>query len=437
MIRGAPVGEVALALWRRIDLRRLVLGDPALKAAAVGVAVLLFLWASAVYNAPAPEVTQLFDGRIPVERPAVPAGFVLSGQLGDVGVRLRGPEDAVRGIGQQQLRATLDLASVAPGPAPQDAPVRVTLADDRVRVIEVVPATMSIRLERRAQRSLAVQARLANEPPAGFQAAPATFRPQEVTVSGPESAVATVAAVLATVRFGDAPVDLAQDVRPQPVDASGQPIEGLEVDPVAVHVTVPVQSSATTRTVPILWQLRGDVATGYWISRVTTDPVAATVSGDRAVIAGLERIETASIDVAGLSAARSSTVALVVPEGVKVLGEPRASVTVTVVALIGTRPFPLVAVVAIGLGPDLAATISPATVDTVVSGTVPVLSALGADAVSATVDVAGRGPGTYTLDVATRTVTGASVQSVQPQRVTVTLRSTRPPSPTPTPVPSP
>jgi YbbR domain-containing protein len=258
-----------------------------------------------------------------------------------------------------------------------------------------------------------------------------------VTVSGPESAVATVAAVLATVRFGDAPVDLAQDVRPQPVDASGQPIEGLEVDPVAVHVTVPVQSSATTRTVPILWQLRGDVATGYWISRVTTDPVAATVSGDRAVIAGLERIETASIDVAGLSAARSSTVALVVPEGVKVLGEPRASVTVTVVALIGTRPFPLVAVVAIGLGADLAATISPATVDTVVSGTVPVLSALGADAVSATVDVAGRGPGTYTLDVATRTVTGASVQSVQPQRVTVTLRSTRPPSPTPTPVPSP
>ena len=436
MIRPAQAGEIALALWRRIDLRRTFTRDLPLKGAAVGVAVLLFLWATLVYDAPAPEVTQLFDGRIPVERPEVPAGFVMRGQLGDAQVRLRGTEDAIRAVGQQHLRATLDISGLTAGPQPQEAPVRVTVTDDRVRVVEAIPATVPVRLERRAQRSLAVQARLANEPPSGFQAAPATFRPQEVTISGPESAVANVAAVLATVRFGDAPVDLAQDVRPTPVDAQGNVVEDVEVDPVAVHVNIPVQSSATTRAVPILWVLRGEVAPGYWISRITTDPVVVTVSGDRGAVAALERIETAPVSVTGVSQSASFSVRLVVPEGVRILGSQEAAVSVTVVALAGTRPFPLVAIQTQSLGPDLSASVDPQTVDVILSGTVPVLSALGPAAVTAVVDVGGRGPGTYALDVLVRAPSGVTVQSVQSTRASVTIRSTRPP-PTPSPTGTP
>lgn len=418
---------------RRIDLRRLFLGDLLLKTAALAVA--LVLWVAALQSATPREVTAAFDGRVPVERPEVPAGFVVRGATGDVGVRLRGPEEAVRLVGQQQLRATIDLGGLAPGPEPQEAPVKVAVADERVRVIEVAPPTVTVRFERRVERTVAVQARLANDPPVGFQAAPATFRPRQVSVSGPESAVAQVAAVLAPVLFGDAPVDLAQDVRPLAVDASGQPVDGVEVDPVTVHVTVPVQSSATTRTVPLLWQLRGDVATGYWISRVTTDPVAVTVSGPRDAVAALDRIDTAAVDVGGLTAGRTFTVPLLVPQGISPVGAPEATITVNVVALVGTRPFPLVAVLATGVGAGLAVEADPRTVEVVLAGTVPTLGALGAEAVTAAVDVSGRGPGTFTLDVVVGAPPGAAVQSVRPARVTVTIRSTRSPTPVPSPAP--
>jgi YbbR domain-containing protein len=417
MIRGAPAGR--LARWRRVDLRRLLLGDPWLKVAAISVALLL--WISAARTTPPADVTQRFDGRIPVERPEVPAGFVLRGQLGDVEVTLRGPAAAVAAIGQPELRATLDLANVEPGPEPQDAPVRVTIADPRVRVVEVTPPSVAIRLERRTERVLVVQFRSANDPPAGFHAGAATFRPQEVIVSGPESLVATVAAVLATVRFGDAPVDLAQDVRPIPVDAAGQAVEGVQVDPVAVQASVPVLSTATTRTVPVLWQLRGAVATGYWISRVTTDPVAVTISGERQIVTAVERIETGPVDVGGLTASRTFEVPLLFPDGVKVVGQVRATLTVTVVALAGTRPFPLVAVQVVNLGAGFAAEVDPRTVSTVLSGTVPVLSALGAESVTAIVDASGRGAGTHSLEVTVRAPSGTSVQSLQPARVTVTI----------------
>lgn len=424
MTGRAPMGGVRLARWRRIDVRRLFTGDLPLKTAAIAVAMLL--WVAAMRALPPPEVTATFDGRVAVERPEVPEGYVLTGQLGDASVMLRGPEAALGAIGLPQLRATLDIGAVVPGPSDQEAPVVVTVADQRVRVVGVEPASVPVRLERRLERMLPVQARFANEPPAGFQAGTLTFRPQEVRVAGPETLVASVAAVVATVRFGEAPVDLAQDVRPVPVDAAGQPVDGLAIDPVGVQVSVPVLSTATTRTVPVLAQFRGAVASGYWISSVVIDPPAVAVSGERTAIEILARIDTAPVDVSGLTGGRTFTATLVLPAGITTVGRAEATVTVTIVALTGTRPFPLVAVRVNGLGPSESAEVSPGTVSVILGGTVPLLDDLGAAAVTASVDVSGRGPGTYTLPVAIAAPGGTTVESVQPQQVTVTIRSESP-----------
>lgn len=418
----APMGGVRLARWRRIDVRRLVTGDLPLKSAAIGVAMLL--WLSAMRTLPPPEVTAAFDGRVPVERPDVPTGYTLRGQLGEVAVTLRGPEVAIGAVAADQLRATVDLNGIIPGPQEQAAPVVVTAADERVAVVGVDPPSVPIRLERRIERILPVQARFANEPPAGFQAGTLTFRPAEVEIAGPETLIATVTAVFATVQFGDAPVDLAQDVRPVPVDASGQPVEGLEIDPAGVQVSVPLVSTATTRTVPVTALLRGDVATGYWISRVVTEPLVVTVSGERRAIEALDRIETVLVDVSGISSSRGFTVPLVLPAGITALGVAEVSVRVTVVTLVGTRPFPLVAVRTNGLGQGLAATVSPETISVILGGSVPTLSGLSGGAIVAAVDVTGRGPGTYQLPVAVTAPGGTTLESVQPQQVTVTIRST-------------
>lgn len=423
---GAPARAARLAIWRRIDARRLFLGDLPLKAAAIGVALLLFV--ASVRAAPA-EVTVQLEGRVPVERPDVPAGYVFRAQLGDVGIRLRGPEGIVSSIGPQQLRATIDLTTVTPGPDAQEAQVVVEVPDQRVSVVEISPATVTVRLERRATRVFAVQAKLANAPPAGYRASPATFRPQEVSVSGPESAVSAVAAVLATVRFGDAAVDLAQDVRPEPVDATGAPIEGLEADPVAVRVTLPLLPSATTRTVPISWRIRGAVAAGYWISRVDTDPVAVTLSGDPKALEAVGQVETNEIDVSGLTHGQTTVATLSLPAGVSLLGATEVRVTLTVVVLSGTRSFQS-AVAAVGVGTGLSAHVESGSVDVVLAGTLPVLGPLGAGAVTARVDVSGRAAGTYVLEVLVSAPSGTTVQSVRPGSVTVTITDVRP-SPTP------
>ena len=395
--------------------------DFPLKAAALVIALLF--WVGYMQNAAPRDLTVTFDGRVPVERPDVPSGFVLRGQLGDVAVKLSGPEGIVDHVGLSDLHATLDLAGVdASRPGLHDAKVVVTVANDAVKVVDVSPATLSVRLERITSRTVAVQTKFANEPPKGSQAGQTSVSPKEVRVAGPESAVAQIAAVFATVRFGDVTTDLTQSAPAMPVDAGGLPIDGLQVEPGVVVVSVPLLPTATTKTVPLLWTLRGSVANGYWISLVTTDPVAVTVSGEQSAIAAIYRIETAPVDVSGLSASRTVRASLALPDGVTLL-QPitDARVALTVVPLAGTRPF-FTAVQIQNMAPGLAGDTDPGSVTVVVAGPVPVLTTLPADLVVASVDAAGRGPGTYTLDVAVRLPSGVTLQSVQPARVTLTIR---------------
>ena len=377
----------------------------------------VIFWIVSVVNAAPTEVAREFGGRVPVERPEVPAGYVLQGQLGDVGVTLRGTEAALSNVVASDLHATLDLGAADLHRAdPQDVPVRVTLASAGVRVVDKSPATVNVRIEPITSRSVAAQARFANDPPGGTFAGDPAITPSEVKVSGPASQVARIAALYATVRFGDAVTDLVQSVQPVAVDAAGTTIEGLTVDPALVQVSVAVLPTATTRTVPVVPALRGSVANGYWISRVIVDPAVVTVRGEASVLSGVDQVATGAIDISGLTDARTYQVGLLLPAvGTSLLRAAQVTVTVTVV--------PVVAIQVANLGSTLSAEFDPPSVGLLLAGPLPVLSAVTLPQVTAIVDAAGKGPGAYPVDVTVRVPAGVTAQSVQPTRVMLTIRT--------------
>ncbi len=402
---------------RRLDLRRLVVHDFPLKAAALAISVLAFVAVA--------ESTQqaVVTFRVPVERPAdLPAGYVLRGTLGDVAVTLRGPQPEIAKMAQTDIHPVPDLGQADLGRNDvQNVALRVPLADQNI-VAETDPPTVPVRIEKVVTRSLSVQVRFANDPPSGFQPGTATLSSSEVKITGAQSLVASVAAVYATLRFGDTPIDISASADAVPVDANGNAVAGVQSDPPILQVNVPVLSTTSTRTVPVLWSLRGAVAPGYWISRVTTDPIAVQIQGTPDKLAPVDRIDTDSIDVSGLNANRSFRVPLVLPDGVSLLQPTDATVGVTVIPLSGTRPFPVVAVQVTGLVGGLIAETDPTTVSVVVSGPAAALAALVATDVAATVDASGKGAGSYPADVVLKVPVGVTVVSLQPIRVTLTMR---------------
>ncbi len=373
---------------RRLDPRGLVTRDFPLKAAALAISVLAFV---VVAESTPDEATQTY--KVAVERPEVPAGYVLRGTLGEVAVKLRGPAPGVAKLGPADLHPTLDLSAADfTRSDAQDVPVRVPLNDQAI-VAQTDPVAVSVRIEKVVSRSLTVQVRFANDPPKGFMPGTPTFSTSEVRLTGAQSLVANVAAAFATIRFGDTPIDISTSAAVVPVDAAGSAVEGVQADPPSVQVGVAVLSTSSTRTVPVLWSLRGSVAPGFWISRVTTDPVALPVQGAPAALAALERLDTAPIDVSGLNANRSFRVPLILPAG---------AVTVT------------------GVGAGLAADTDPRTIDVVVAGPLATLAAL--DALTATVDASGKTAGIGPADVVLRLPAGVTAISLQPARVTLTIK---------------
>jgi len=404
--------------FRRIDLRRAITNDFPLKAAALAISVLAFV--AVAESGQQAEATF----HAPVERPTdVPDGYVVRGTLGEVTIKLSGPRAQVAKIVQSDLHPFPDLAQadLARNDV-QNVAVRVALPDPAVTA-QVEPPTVALRIEKVVSRSLAVQVRFANDPPPGFQPGSPALSAAEVRISGPQSLVANVTGVFVTLRFGDTPVDISTSADAVAVDAAGNVVEGVRSDPPTVQVNVPVLSTTSTRTVPVLWSLKGQVAPGYWISRITTDPVAVQLQGPPDKVAAIDRVETAAIDVSGLTANKSFRVPLVLPDGVSLLQPADATVGVTVIALSGTRPFPVVAVQVTGVAANLVAEADPATVSVVVAGPSATLATLGADAVTASVDATGKGPGTFSADVVLRLPPGVTALSLQPIRVTVTMRS--------------
>jgi YbbR domain-containing protein len=423
-VARVPAPARPLLPRRRIDLRRIATADLPLKVTAVLIAMIF--WVVSVLSAPPTEVVREYGGRVAVERPdSVPAGYVLQGQLGDVGVRLRGTEAALANVVASDLHATIDLpAADLHRSDPQDVPVHVEIATGGVKIESVAPVTVTVRIEPITSRAVAVQARFANSPPTGTFAGDPAITPTEVRVSGAASQVARIAAMYATVAFGDGKTDLVQSVQPTAVDPSSQTIEGLTVDPAVVQVTVPVLPTATTRTVPVVPAVRGSVAAGYWITRVTSDPAVVTVRGETAALGSIDQVATAPIDVSGLGADKTFQVELLLPaEGTSLIKAAQATVTISVAPLSGSRAFPVVAILATGLGSGFVAEFDPPTIGLVLAGPVPALSGITAGQVVATVDAAGKGPGTYPVEVVVRTPAGTTAQSVQPIRVTLTIRT--------------
>src|SRR5438034_2751569 len=409
---------------RHINFRRIATADLPLKLTAVLIAMIF--WAVSALSAPPTEVVRDYGGRVAVERPdAVPAGYVLEGPLGDVGVKLRGTEAALANVVASDIHASRELSAADVHRAdPQDIPVRVDVATAGVKVDSKTPATVTVRIEPITSRDVAVQARFANSPPEGTFAGDPAITPAQVRVSGAASQVARIAALYATVRFGDAVTDLVQSVQPRAVDASGATIDGLTVDPAVVQLTVPVLPTATTRTVPVVPAVRGAVAAGYWITRVTSDPTVVTVRGESGTLSGTDQVATAPIDVSGLGADKTFQVALLLPaQGTSLIKAAQATVTVSILPLTGSRSFPVVAVQASGVGSGFVAEFDPPSIGIVVAGPVPALSVITPGRVVATVDATGKGPGTYPVDVVVRTPAGTTAQSVQPTRVTLTIRT--------------
>ena len=140
-----------------------------------------------------------------------------------------------------------------------------------------------------------------------------------------------------------------RDVELIPVDALGDRVTPVDVEPATAHVRIDVFSNLQSRPLPVAPVLSGVPAGGYEITAITVDPLVVTVEGEADQLVNLvERADTAP-DVDQRRDAERRPERRPRPAGRRAPGRRRAitvRVTVTIRPISSTRTYDAAVVLA-------------------------------------------------------------------------------------------
>lgn len=397
-------------------------------------ALSLAVWLAAV-TAADPDQVGAYPSPIKVETVGLDPSLIINGSVPqEVQVTLRAP----RSIWDQliakpeSIRAVLDLSGLSAGEHNLEIQIQVALRP--VRVVTVSPATIPLTLEPLVTRTLALDLSLLGQPAVGYQAGEPTLDPKEVVIAGPQSRISQVARLRVSVRLDGVRESVDQSIKVEPLNQNNQPVSGLNIYPETARVTVPVSQQGGFRDMAVKVITRGQVASGYRLDNISVFPPVITVySSDPAVVKALPgAVETQPLDLQGVKENMTTRLSLDLPAGVSIVGEQTVLIQAGVSPIESSLTLSGEKVEVIGLPTGVTAQISPATVDVILSGPLPLLDTLTRQDVRVTVDVTGLNAGTYQLTPKVEIlISNVTVESLLPGTVEVVLA----PSPTPTPKP--
>ncbi len=403
-----------------------------LKLGAVGLAALLYgglilTAAGATYN-----------GSIAIMALHQPASVFLMGKIPDVAsIRYISLGTNAQPVSQASFSATIDLAGVqipATG-QPVTVPVTVTATNpDQVQIVDYFPSRVQVYLEALTSKTVPVKVDWGTIPD-GVDLVSVSASPETVKITGPGSVVGQAAAAVARVRIQPSAVSVNDLVDLVAVDAVGNVLTDVGLEPSSVRVAIQVASQTSTRAVPVNPVLNGVPAAGYALTGVSVSPVIVTVAGTADVLAALDKLDTSPVNLAGATAGATVAVTLPLPTGVTLVGSAPITVTTQVDAQQGSRDFPIGVTLA-NAASDEGYGLSTSQVVATIGGAISQLNALDASRLTAVVDVRGLVPGVHVLTASIDVPAGLALVGMAPQQVTVTVIAAPSPSPSAPPTPS-
>lgn len=170
-------------------LRRLLLENIALKAAAVVLAIILWFF---VVSRGQTEMSLT----VPVEYSGIPAGLeIASREVKSANIVVRTHESLSRNIRQEMVRVFVDVSKAKKGEGV--FPIR----NDDVKlpygasVVKIEPATVKVVFEETVSKTVAIVPDITGSPESGYYVKSVEVRPKEMVVQGAKSAVRKVGAV--------------------------------------------------------------------------------------------------------------------------------------------------------------------------------------------------------------------------------------------------
>jgi YbbR domain-containing protein len=397
----------------------------------------VLVWGSAISAA---DPTQYRTFEIPIEIIGKDAGTEIMNEISVLlDVTLYAPISILDDLNTENndLRAWVDLSGVPRGTHNLEVQFALPMDIGPLRLEDVSPKFVEVTLEELVSKLLPIQKDIQGELALGYELGDVNWSHDEVLVSGRLADVETVISIEALVDVTGATQDVAATLTLFPLDENGRLITGITLTPNQVNVTQEITLQENYRNMVVKAVTTGAVANGYrQIEIKVIPPNVLAFSSDAALIEQLPGyIETEELDITGAAEDIDTILALNLPEGVSVIGDPNVRLQVGIVANEVSSNISR-SVEIIGIMPRLTAIVSPDILDIILFGPVPLLEALTDVDVRVVVDLTGLGEGVYQLTPDVIILSDQiQLQVISPETVEVLITLDELGTPTPTPAP--
>jgi YbbR domain-containing protein len=402
---------------------------------AVALAVLLYFVA---LNETNPEGRTLTSFTVPVQPVNVPPGLGYTTAPPPIHLWVRAPTNVFSRLRADSFSAQVDANGAVAGDN-NNLPVVVNSTDPDVHQADPEQGTVRLHLEEIRTQTLPVRVNLTGQVPQQYQLGQATVDPSTMTITGLASLVGRATEAVVDVNVDRVTVSINGVYTARIVDDRGNDLRdpGLRTSPPSLSVQVQIIQQTLYKEVGVHTKTTGQPAAGYVVQPLEVNPPTATLVGDSAALESASFVDTAPIDINGISTTIVRSVPLSPPPKTILLQQGQ-TVTVTVrVTTLTVNQTVRVPPTVINLSGAIQLARPLDLVSVTISGPAPALSslALNPNDFKVILDVSGKGPGRWEVDVKVLQVpTGLTLEDFSPKKVAVDL--TQAPS-TPTPVPSP
>ncbi|MFW6135262.1 MAG: YbbR-like domain-containing protein [Chloroflexota bacterium] len=378
-----------------------------------------------------PTVQRRYTQSVPVQVEGLPEDLVVVGTFEErVQVTVRTTQSVWDSLRVEDFAAVADVSGLAAGT--HEVQVDVDLGKEPSRIIEVEPQVVTIELDAKASEVVPARIDTEGRPAVGYVVRTEAVEPREVTVTGPRSYVTQVVDVYGSLSIQGADADVEETLTVEPRDEEGNSVPYVALTPETVDVRVPIEPSGYHATLAVRAVLTGEVASGYRITDIAINPPTVTVFGNPDDLEALEQgfIETKPVVVEGADEDVVVRPGLSTPASVSLVPGEQVEVHVFIDAIQSSLTITSTPEIQ-GLEPGYTATVSPDTVQVILSGPLPKLEALTSNDVRVILDLFELEVGTHQIEPEVVVPDAIEAQGVIP--TTVQVRIAEAPEVTPTP----
>lgn len=347
-------------------------------------------------------------------------------------VTVRAPESVINQLAPDDISVTADVSAEGPGT------YRINLLPEVARraSADTSPRQIVITLEELREQLVPVRVTVTQDPPRGFEVVgtPAT-NVRQVLIRGALSKVQQVAAAQVALDLSEQRATLESSYTLIPVDAAGEPVADVTLEPGTADITAEIGLRPGTRELRVVPNFLDEtLPEGYALTGIVYNPQFVLVSGPQEVLDTIPgALPTEQINLKDKTESFQVEVAVRVPyENVFVVGSSLVTVEVGITALSASRQFDNIPVRITGLPANLSATLAPQEVTIIITGPRVELDTLTSQSLDVIADLSGLAPGTHRVQPVVAVFQGHLTQAdmlVLPEEIDAVIIG--PPTPDP------